>query len=352
MTKDPEVYIIPKGTSLQDNGYELPEPDANKYFTGRWSAYITVDWPFDVDTSFDVIESAITYALVFYDTDGSTEKDTRLLAYYEYALDWTSYSGIDADSWLVYSEDGSSSRTLTSSDTVKTLVDEFGFDETSTIKIVAVINERTLTWYDESGTSHTSSVLKGESVRDKLNSLHTLLDGYFWAGSDKETAISEDMTFTETNTVAYAVINKYTVNFFDEDRTTLLYTKTATHGSTISELPAVPDKTGFSGKWKCNGAEVTAATVVTGEMKVTAEYTAKTAVTITFTTNGSDAYATETAYIGDEYVFPAFDQNAFVNVAGMLTGSFEGYEYNGTIYQAGDTCVISGSMTLTPTFGW
>lgn len=327
VTKDPEVIIIPKGTSLQDNGYELPEPDAQKYFTGRWSAYITVDWPFDVDTSFDVIESAITYSFVFYDTDGSTEKDTRLLAYYEFILDWTSYSGIDADSWLVYSEDSPSSRTLTSSDTVKTLVDEFGFDETSTIKIVAVMNERTLTWYDESGTKHTSPVNKGEKVLDKLNELYTLPTGHYWADTNKSTPIRDYVTISATNTVVYAVPETYAVAFKAEGSAYTII-KNAKYNTTVTDIPDVPTADGFIYKWmytnsEGNTVEFTSEVKITENIEVTTEKFDAVTITFQFMWSGADPITYTipkgTSLAANGYSVPENDTKKYYQSSGWVT---------------------------------
>ncbi|MGN0637520.1 MAG: FecR domain-containing protein [Huintestinicola sp.] len=211
VSKPAESYIIPKGTSFENNDLSMPEPDADAYYsvTGwQTDTYEEVDESTVFTESLTLIpnQTAITYHVVFYDTDGTTEVDARYLTYSEVITVWISLiSDVDADFWLVYSEDGSSSRTVTASDTVGGLVDEYGFTEASDIKIAAAIEVSTLTWYDENGTSHTDTVRKSGNLFETLDSLHTLPDGYVWAGDDRYTPIDSSLTCSEDMTV-YAAI--------------------------------------------------------------------------------------------------------------------------------------------------
>ncbi|MGN1105929.1 MAG: FecR domain-containing protein [Huintestinicola sp.] len=278
VTKEPEVYIIPKGTSLQDNGYELPEADARKYYRGRWNGYITVDYKPEKDSSFDVIEETIGYSIFFYDTDGTTSLKDNILIYSEKPLESAPLvNGFSADSWVAYNfSGGSESMTVGQNDTVAAIVDGLGLEQSDdAIKIVAVMKDRTLTWYDENGTKNTSPVMKGDNVLKKLESLYTLPTGYFWAGSDKETPIAEDMIVTEDNTVVYAAPKKYTITLSCEIDDSYSKTITAAFGSKLVDvLPEAPKITGYkTGVWKIGGmTEITAADTVTGDMSIQAVY--------------------------------------------------------------------------------
>lgn len=65
--------------------------------------------------------------------------------------------------------------------------------------------------------------------------------------------------------------DEYIVTFMADDAE--VATRTVVSGETVTDIPAVPAKEGFTGKWMANGVEFTSSTVVTGNMTVTAEYT-------------------------------------------------------------------------------
>ncbi|MBP0956609.1 MAG: FecR domain-containing protein [Oscillospiraceae bacterium] len=209
-----ESYTIPKGTSFADNDLTMPEPDADDYYSATgWQTdtYKEVDESTVFTESLTLIpnQTVITYRVDFYNTDG-TFIDSRYPTYSDYISTFGNMvcmaESIDEpDYWLVYSMDGSSSRTVGEYEDVASLVDEFDFDETSTIKVVAVIEVSTLTWYDENGTSHTEDVRQSGNLLDTLDSLRPLTTGYYWAGSDKVTPIDSSLTCSEDMTV-YAAI--------------------------------------------------------------------------------------------------------------------------------------------------
>lgn len=214
-------YIIPKGTSFEDNGLTMPEPDADEYFLATgWETdtYVEVDESTVFTESLTLYpkQEPITYRVDFYNTDG-TFIDSRYPTYSDY-ISSLGYgvctdNGIDEpDYWLVYSKDGSSSRAVGEYEDIASLVDEFGFDETSTIKVVAVIEVSTLTWYDENGTSHTETVRKSGNLLDTLDSLHTLPTGCYWAGSDRVTPIDSSLTCTNDMTVYAAITVTFAYN--------------------------------------------------------------------------------------------------------------------------------------------
>ncbi|MDD7428234.1 MAG: InlB B-repeat-containing protein [Oscillospiraceae bacterium] len=154
-----------------------------------------------------------------------------------------------------------------------------------------------------------------------------------------ETVITEDMTFTAVYT-----INTYTVTFNDENGNKL-YTRTADYNTAVSNFPAVPDKTGYSGKWVTDsGEEFTATTAVTENMTVKAKYDIKT-YTVTFD-NGNGTTVTRTA----EYNTTISDIPDLPASIGSL-GQWVYYVYGETTIQYGEifdssTRVIS-DMTVT-----
>ncbi len=91
-----------------------------------------------------------------------------------------------------------------------------------------------------------------------------------------DTVVTGDMTATAEYTPII-----YTVTFTNEGET--VDTISADYGTTVETLPTLPEKEGYTCKWIYNGTEFTTATVVTGDMTVTAEYTINTyTVTLEF----------------------------------------------------------------------
>ena len=87
-------------------------------------------------------------------------------------------------------------------------------------------------------------------------------------GTDEVTAatvVTEDMNIT----AVYTPI-KYTVKFSDGTADT---EREIDYGETLGTLPAITPKAGHTAKWVCSGSNVTAATVVTEDMNITAKYT-------------------------------------------------------------------------------
>lgn len=87
-------------------------------------------------------------------------------------------------------------------------------------------------------------------------------------GTDEVTAatvVTSDMDIT----AVYTPI-KYTVKFTDG---TTVTESEIDYGEALGTLPAITPKTGHTAKWVCSGSDVTAATVVTEDMNITAKYT-------------------------------------------------------------------------------
>ncbi len=87
-------------------------------------------------------------------------------------------------------------------------------------------------------------------------------------------------TTTEATTPAPVM---YTVEFYDENGE-LVYSEEVEEGGTVSSIPDVPEKTGYTGMWQYNGDEYTGA-AVSGDMKITAVYTINT-YNVTFRLEG------------------------------------------------------------------
>ena len=101
---------------------------------------------------------------------------------------------------------------------------------------------------------------------------------------------------TDVTVNAVYTINVYTVTFVADNAT--VATKQVNHGATLSDVPAVPAKTGYNGVWN-----TTNFSTVTGDMTVTAVYTLKT-YTVIFIIDGTTV-KTETVTHGSAVTAPA-----------------------------------------------
>ena len=68
---------------------------------------------------------------------------------------------------------------------------------------MAVMNERTITWYDLDGTSHSLSVKWGSNVIDELNAVYTSSTEFYW--TDSEGAEIASTLICTDNITVYAV---------------------------------------------------------------------------------------------------------------------------------------------------
>ena len=69
---------------------------------------------------------------------------------------------------------------------------------------------------------------------------------------DENQAVTEDLTIVPD----YDIIT-YTVTFYEEDKTTVVATKTVDAGTSycLNDIPAVPVKSGYTGKWVYSGGD-------------------------------------------------------------------------------------------------
>ena len=218
--------------------------------------------------------------------------------------------------------------------------------ENMTVKADYSINSYTVTFNDENDNElytrtadYNTAVSNFPDVPDKTGST-----GKWVTDSGAEFTASTAVTESMTVKADYS-INSYTVTFNDENGNEL-YTRTAVYNTAVSNFPAVPDKTGSTGKWVTDsGAEFTASTAVTENMTVKAKYDIKT-YTVTFNDeNGNELY-TRTA----EYNTTISDIPALPASVGSM-GEWVYYVYGETTIQYGAkfdsaTPVIS-DMTVT-----
>ena len=151
------------------------------------------------------------------------------------------------------------------------------------IKAVYTINTYTVTFTAEGSEDITRTVDYGKTVSDIPEVPEKT--GYTgkWTYNDSEFTSAVVITSDITVEAVYN-INSYTVTFKAEGSTDI--TRTAEYGKAVSNFPAVPEKTGYNGKWIYGGEEFTSETPVTSDITVTAVYTIKT-YTVTFTAEGS-----------------------------------------------------------------
>jgi hypothetical protein len=122
----------------------------------------------------------------------------------------------------------------------------------------------------------------------------------------------------------------YTVSFYDsEDATTPLTTKTVDVDSNycLNDIPTVPTKNGYVGKWVYSGGDFNNTVAVEADTKVWADYT-QNVFTATYYV-GENVYNTDEYYSGDALSLPADP---------VVTGKeFLGWYVGETKYEGGET---------------
>ena len=174
----------------------------------------------------------------------------------------------------------------------------------------------------------TVEVIQGEPIGDQIPAA-IARDGYdpFWstgsivAGAQGPEINPDgnkiDSTFVptgDTTIVPYYEWIVYTVNFYEEDKSTFVTTKTVDFDTNfgINDMPAVPNKAGFSGRWVYSGGDFTnqvkvntvAEAAESRELSVWAEYD-QNVFTVTFKLDDDNTYQTYTYYKGDTLTLPA-----------------------------------------------
>ncbi|QTE69336.1 InlB B-repeat-containing protein [Clostridiales bacterium] len=194
----------------------------------------------------------------------------------------------------------------------------------------------------------TKQVPDGEAIGDlpAVPARDDYKDGYWGIGIATQTGQSAEWSAGEQVTSDYVVGNDldivagykritYTITFYtnaDKTETVTIRTVDADTHYCVNDLPAVPEKAGYTGKWvyydkKTNTNEdYNNQVAVSEDTAVWAAYD-QNVFTVTFKT-GDDVYQTGTYYIGDELILPADP---------VIEGKqFEGWYVDETEYVGGE----------------
>ncbi len=112
--------------------------------------------------------------------------------------------------------------------------------------------------------------------------------------TSSETSITtSDTDETSVTTETTEETDDYTVSFVCDGK--LIGEVTVSEGETVSAIPAVPEKTGYTGVWMYDGAEFSTDTVVTSDITVEAEYIVNACV-VTFKAEGYEDITRTVSY--------------------------------------------------------
>ena len=178
----------------------------------------------------------------------------------------------------------------------------------------------TVTFYNRDAEVYkTVDVVKGEAIGDQLPGTIAREDyNAFWAigeivagGQGKEIKVTGARIgagfVPEADTTIVPDYDKitYTVTFYQEDKTTEVATKTVNADTSycLNDIPAVPTKAGYNGKWVYKDGDFGNTVQITADMSVWAEYD-QSVFTVTFMSDGK-TYKTDTFYKGDALELPA-----------------------------------------------
>ena len=163
-----------------------------------------------------------------------------------------------------------------------------------------------------------------------------------------ETVVSADMTVTAT------YVETRTVTFMSGE--TVVETRTVGNGKPIGELPAAPEVEGYRfDKWVIQNTEteVTADTLVEGDMTVTAEYVRQW--TVTFYNRDAEVHETvkvdEGEEIGDQLpaVIAREDYNAYWAIGEIVSGG-QGNEIRVTGARINSSFIPTENTTIVPDY--
>lgn len=162
-----------------------------------------------------------------------------------------------------------------------------------------------------------------------------------WVPANPVVKVGEDYVPTSDITIVpYYEKISYTVTFYEEDKTTVVTTKTVDVDTSycLNDIPAVPSKAGNVGKWVYSEGDFSNSVKVTADMDVWAEYT-QNVFTVKFMVD-SDEYDSYTCFTGDALVLPADP---------VVEGKdFEGWYEGETKYTGGES--VTSNLTLTAKF--
>ncbi|MBO4819702.1 MAG: InlB B-repeat-containing protein, partial [Firmicutes bacterium] len=213
----------------------------------------------------------------------------------------------------------------------------------------------TITFYNRDAEVHaTVQVVKGEAIGDKLPAVIARDDYYsHWAigtlvpGGQgmviSKTGDRIDETFVpEADTEIVPDFDKitWTITFYQDDKSTVVDTKTVNVDTSycLNDIPKVPIKTGYSGKWVYSGGDFNNSVRVSSDIDVWAEYE-QTIFTVTFKVE--DATYQEDEYDkGDALVLPEDP---------VVEGKeFVGWYVDETEYEGGE--IVDSNLVLTAQF--
>ncbi|MDD6991491.1 MAG: FecR domain-containing protein, partial [Oscillospiraceae bacterium] len=221
----------------------LPEVPAKTGYTGEWkiggtvniSSGITVTADLDIKAVYTINTYTITLTAAANETYSNTVTavhGTLLTDILPEVPTKTGYTGV----WKIKG-------TVDISSSVKVTSD-------LDIRAVYTVNTYTVTFTAEADENYSSTVTAdhGTPLADILPEVpaKTGYTGVWKIGGTVN--ISGGITVTaDLDIQAVYAINTYTVTFKAEGSEDI--TKTAVHGTTVTEIPSVPEKTGYTGKW-------------------------------------------------------------------------------------------------------
>lgn len=129
----------------------------------------------------------------------------------------------------------------------------------------------------------------------------------------------------------------YTITFYKEDKTTVVDTKQVNSDTSycLNDIPAVPAKDGYSGKWVYEKGDFTNQVSVKADTKVWPEYD-QNVFTVTYKVDG-ETYETDTYYKDDELTLP---------VDPVVEGKeFAGWYIGETEYKGGEAVISDLILT-------
>lgn len=216
----------------------------------------------------------------------------------------------------------------------------------------------TVSFYDRDADPHaTVKVAKGQAIGAQLPAVIEREDyTAYWAIGEivsgqqgTEIKVTEPVTKVTADTIVTSDMTvvpyyeqiSYTVTFYKEDKTTVVATKTVNSDTSYSlnDIPSVPSKSGYVGKWVYEGGDFNNQVRLTGDTDVWAEYE-KNVFTVTYKVNDDATYKTETYYTWDNLVLPA---------APVVEGKeFDGWFVGEKEYKGGEE--VTSDLTLTAKF--
>ncbi len=281
-TADPDIVMpdnfnLIYGTNLSENLPELPE---KKGYSGKWTINgeeIPADYTIEEDVTVTAVYTIKTYTVTFETAESGVimpenltlDYGTKLLEKLGDVPEKTGYTGV----WTINGEE---------------IPADYTIEEDVTVTAVYTIKTYTVTFETaESGVIMPENLTLdyGTKLLEKLGDVpeKTGYTGVWTINGEEIPAdyiIEDDVTVTAVYT-----IKSFTVTFeTDEPGVTMPDNLTLDYGTTLlGELPKVPEKKGYTGKWTINGEKIPADYTIEDDVTVTAVYTIKT-FTVTFET--------------------------------------------------------------------